>query len=380
MSRGRELLLGAVATAAALALAEAACRLLLPPPGFQSFGPHSAGLVVPHPARGYAYATDLVRNVIAGGRVIQVRLNALGLRDRAVDPADSVEQRVLALGDSYTVGFGVEEDEAWPRLLEARLDAGSCRARPVRVINAGVSGYGLRQMRLWGEELVPRLRPAAVVLGFYVQGWRRVTDPYTYFNGGIVRASELPRIAPAAGGVLVARLGRPTLRGLEFWLDRHFWFGAHLLALAAAPRDRRPDPHLLTVREAAPRLAPALAELRSLARELGEAGIPLVVLLIYHQEPDGSFAATADTLAAVITEATRDARVPTVNLLPILRQAARGAARFRLGTDPHWTPEAHRLAAAAVAPALAAVLEPTRCSSPHRAPRPAHAGPRASPG
>ncbi len=363
MRRGGEILVGTGATVAALALAEALCRLLLPPPGFQSFGPHSAGFVVPHPTRGYTYAANLVREVVAGGRVIHVRLNALGLRERPLDPAARAERRVLALGDSCTVGFGVEENEAWPRVLEAELDRRSSGKTPIRVINAGVSGYGLRQIRLWGEELVPRLRPATVVLGFYVQGWRRVTDPYTYFNGGIVRQSQLPFIAPPPGGMLVATLRRPKLRRFELWLDRHFWFGAHLLALAARPRSGPPVPNPLTVREAGSRLGPALDEVRHLARELREAGIPLVVLLIFHQESDGQFSAAADTPAAAITAGLE---VPTVNLLPLLGEAARGAPRFLLGTDPHWTPEAHRLAAAALAPALQAVLEAPPYSAPRR--------------
>ena len=46
-------------------------------------------------------------------------------------------ETILCLGDSLTAGYGLEESQAWPALLEARL----AEARtPSRVVNAGVSG------------------------------------------------------------------------------------------------------------------------------------------------------------------------------------------------------------------------------------------------
>lgn len=56
---------------------------------------------------------------------------------RPAAPAQSSEPLVVFLGDSLTAGLGLAEDEAYPALLERRLDGGGS---PVRVINAGVSG------------------------------------------------------------------------------------------------------------------------------------------------------------------------------------------------------------------------------------------------
>jgi acyl-CoA thioesterase I len=44
---------------------------------------------------------------------------------------------VVFLGDSLTAGFGLAEDQAYPAVLDRRLDA---EGTPVRVLNAGVSG------------------------------------------------------------------------------------------------------------------------------------------------------------------------------------------------------------------------------------------------
>lgn len=46
--------------------------------------------------------------------------------------------RILTLGDSSTMGFGVEEDQCWPRQLETMLRAAGKR---VEVINFGCVGY-----------------------------------------------------------------------------------------------------------------------------------------------------------------------------------------------------------------------------------------------
>lgn len=44
---------------------------------------------------------------------------------------------VVFLGDSLTAGLGLPEDQAYPAVLDRRLDA---QGTPVRVLNAGVSG------------------------------------------------------------------------------------------------------------------------------------------------------------------------------------------------------------------------------------------------
>src|SRR6266498_245777 len=44
---------------------------------------------------------------------------------------------IVAFGDSLTAGFGVHEDQSFPKLLQRKLDE---RGYPYRVVNAGVAG------------------------------------------------------------------------------------------------------------------------------------------------------------------------------------------------------------------------------------------------
>ena len=74
---------------------------------------------------------------------VDVRLNALGFREPrlpSTKPPGTV--RIVALGDSFTQGYGVEEQQAWPRRLEVLLNARD--ARPHEVINLGVPGANPR--------------------------------------------------------------------------------------------------------------------------------------------------------------------------------------------------------------------------------------------
>lgn len=68
----------------------------------------------------------------------ELRVNRLGLRDEesALDAPD-----VIVLGDSYAMGWGVQQDETLERVL--------ARVSGFKVLNAGISSYGTaREMKL----------------------------------------------------------------------------------------------------------------------------------------------------------------------------------------------------------------------------------------
>lgn len=51
--------------------------------------------------------------------------------------ANSPVRRVVVLGDSITAGYGLDPDEAYPALLQKKIEAAG---RPFQITNAGVSG------------------------------------------------------------------------------------------------------------------------------------------------------------------------------------------------------------------------------------------------
>jgi lysophospholipase L1-like esterase len=98
------------------------------------------------------------------------RINALGLRGRDFPmekPANT--SRILFVGDSFTFGEGVQDDETFASVLQERLRSEVENSeRRYQVINAGVSGYNTKDEVLNLRMKWLDLEPDTVVLVFYL--------------------------------------------------------------------------------------------------------------------------------------------------------------------------------------------------------------------
>jgi hypothetical protein len=150
------------------------------------------------PTRGWALRPGL-RDVPAfGGK--RLNSNSKGIRGRReyayAKPPGVV--RVLVLGDSFTFGEDVGDDETYSHYLERSLPG-------VEVLNMGVHGYGHDQMLLYFQEEGVRYRPDAVVLGFLpddmernLLSFRDYAKPRFVLEGGALRLTGSPVPAPDA--------------------------------------------------------------------------------------------------------------------------------------------------------------------------------------
>lgn len=107
--------------------------------------------------------------------------NAQGYRGPEVsrDPAPG-EIRILAVGDSNTLGWAGENGANWPEELADRLAA---LGTDVTVINAGVWGYSSTQGLVRLEESLS-LRPAVVLISFGSNDAHRVSRSDREFAAG----------------------------------------------------------------------------------------------------------------------------------------------------------------------------------------------------
>ena len=143
-------------------------------------------------AGAYAAPADTVFDPRLGYRMAPgrdeagVRTNAAGLRaDREFEPTpESGVRRVLLVGDSYTWGWSVANEETWAACLERSLPGWE-------VLNLGVPGYGVDQAVLAYEEIGAAYAPDVVVLGFFVRDFFR--------NEVGFRGYAKPRFVLAAG-------------------------------------------------------------------------------------------------------------------------------------------------------------------------------------
>lgn len=347
----RTLALLGVSLALCLALAEVAARLLLTRPGWIAFPvAETRGVIRPDPERGHVYAPNLVRRFATPDYEIDFRTNSLGLRDIPLTSVDPQATRVLALGDSYTQGHGVQAKQAWPRRLDERLPR-------AHVFNSGVSGYGVQQMRRTAEVLFETLSPRVIVVGVYGHGYTRVTDPYVPVGdgAGLVLRSESTRIDVLDDGFLLPVFETPWLRTLAFWIDRHWFLGGHLVhaLFLPVPRTQSPATSLPLPEPAAleQRMLPMLEEIAALQTDAARWGTPLILLLINPVEADGTVSSLQRGYNDVLSRFARDRGLCAVDPLPSFAAAAEGPS-LRLGQDPHWSPRAHDLAAARIVEVL----------------------------
>lgn len=99
----------------------------------------------------------------------------------------STRHRVVCLGGSTTFGHGVSAQRAWPAALQQEL---ASRGVDAEVVNAGVPGYGSRQVRLRYERELAALGSEVVIL---TMGWNRtgaLLDPHGFVPAGVARPAE----------------------------------------------------------------------------------------------------------------------------------------------------------------------------------------------
>ena len=77
----------------------------------------------------------------------------------------SSEGSIVAVGDSYTYGDEVRDEESWP--------AQSQRLPGRRVLNGGVTGYGFDQIVLRAEQLADTHKPSIMIVSFIAEDIER---------------------------------------------------------------------------------------------------------------------------------------------------------------------------------------------------------------
>lgn len=190
----------------------------------------------------------------------------LGVRMNSAAVTPLPTQAILAVGDSFTVGSEVTEPETFPAQLEQLLQ------RPV--INAGVGGYGTDQAILRAETLMPRLSPAAIVVGILDDDINRTG--YRVYGGAPKPWFEMTdgRLVHHNNPVPPPTLeDEPILRWLAYsylavWATERTGYGHIWQRRNYTPA--RNDPVAVTC-----------ALLDRLKRSTDTAGIPLYVVMLY---------------------------------------------------------------------------------------------------
>lgn len=96
-----------------------------------------------------------------------VKTNSLGLRNREIDKKDKDAKRILFIGDSFTMGWAVEENQTFVRVAEKLLNQDLKNMR-FETINAGFSAAGPSGYYIYLKKYAFDLDPDIIVVDFYL--------------------------------------------------------------------------------------------------------------------------------------------------------------------------------------------------------------------
>ena len=290
---------------------------------------------------------------------MKVHINSTGQRDREFSLAKPAgTYRVVVLGDSFTFGHGVAENETYSKRLERNLT--EILHRPVEFINMGVGKSGTaHELALW-RKLARHYEADLVLVGFCLGN---------DFNDNLVGVFRLEK------GELVHQATRySSIRRMQVitqavpfysWLAQHSHLVNLVRSLLTQMDDRTRKREASTGgrdEEAQPGAdskdfgyGVSYVELTTFAKEVTDSGRSFGVVFI----PDLSALIRAensrpddyDRMATRFREAIQASGVKSIDLVPTflrLRQEQRDR-RWYYEMDQHWTAEGHRAAADEIA-------------------------------
>lgn len=159
--------------------------------------PRSSGQYIPDFRGFYTLKPGWQGVATAGGKPFRIRINTLGMRGKEIE--NNGKPFVLCLGDSFTFGVGVNDDETYPAELEKLL------RNKFQVLNGGVTGYNLSQ-NLARLMVLQDLRPRVVVLAVFANDWEDI-DYTSYLpasDGNLVIAPRSMRASDFLSGKMSA--------------------------------------------------------------------------------------------------------------------------------------------------------------------------------
>jgi len=231
--------------------------------------------------------------------------------------------RIMTLGDSFTFGDEISDDETYSTDLAAILPN-------TEVLNLGVSGYGHDQMLLYLQEEGIKYRPDVVILGYVsldadrnLRSFNAFAKPKFELSHGQLRLTGVP--VPTAAEVLARE-------------------PYQLKCLDLAVMLRETVRVILGNKKSAHEISSAIFdELVKTVRNNG--AVPVFVYMpVLHQIIDPREGLTTDE--EFLDSYCQRRGVACLFLRPYFREQIKKGATFNV--EIHWDPQAHRLAAQAM--------------------------------
>ena len=123
---------------------------------------------------------------------------------KGISPMYSLQPKIICLGDSYTLGWGADEQQAYPGLVEKQTG--------LKTLNAGMSSYGTARE----SKLLSMLDTSAMECIIWQYCSNDADENRQYFKTGIAKDSSSPELA-------IHSLEEHTPRQLDSVMELHAW-------------------------------------------------------------------------------------------------------------------------------------------------------------
>jgi hypothetical protein len=258
-------------------------------------------------------------------------------------------KRGMVLGNSFSAGYGVNDDETYASHLERMLS-------DTEVLNLAVPGYGVDQAILRWEQMGRQYDPNFVILGVFVPGVHRIAGTWWFdapkpkfqIEGGVLALSQeaLPTIEDTAGNEVRLREELDSLlNSPRFWVAATY-FGDRLVRRLNGWRE--PESSFTEKRQLLEGLISRLAtDCRNRDTDL----VIVTILSDYPNYPD------EDRILTIVDAAAARSQTPVLHLDRYLGSDPAMTEKTEQTFDPrtaHWSPVGHRRAAHQIATFLQA--------------------------
>ncbi len=306
---------------------------------------------------------------------VSIKINSKGLRDVERDYAKKDNTfRILAFGDSFVEGWGVELEDSVTRRLEEilNLQGGD---KKYEVVNCSVAGYGTDQELLFFQREGVKYSPDLVIVFFYLNdvgnnaskigiGTEKGFKPYFQLRNGklVLKGVPVPRS-------LFWDEDRPKPQEIVRRIDLIFWDSSHLYNLVRSQFTEQRIRDLSVryyVRLYSDVYHPKLnytwmltkALIGKLSDEVESRGGKMLVVTVPAKmqvhtdewekrkrelEMEGQYDLYRPN--RMISDYCQKAGIPILDLLPEFVEQVRDGKHLFYPRDTHWSPEGHKLAA-----------------------------------
>lgn len=128
---------------------------------------------------------------------VDIKINSDGLRGSERTIEKNNRYRIIFLGDSLTLGWGVSEDKTFKSLLEKELN----KDKPTEILNFGIGNYNTEQEEALFEEKGLKYHPDKVVMFYFINDAEETPNksPLSFLQQSYVATFYWSKILEVAG-------------------------------------------------------------------------------------------------------------------------------------------------------------------------------------